>query len=371
MLNLAVILGIYGLINFYIVWWFWRNLAENDFLRPFICLIILVLAISFPVFAKFHGASLLEISLVQITSYWVVIFIYLFLIVLILDIIAILGYKFNITYVLPMIFFLISLIILTGWINAKNPVLNTFELNIKVEKPILEQLPQKTFTIAVFADTHLGINIPTERLDNAINLVSDQKIDAVFFLGDIIDDHILADAEKINNSISKLTPQFGIWGILGNHEYIAGDIQKSINIIEKSGIKLLRDDWTILGDTILLIGRDEYSKHFYSPSKRKHLQEIAKSSNSKLPIIVLDHQPLNLKEAEEIQAILQLSGHTHNGQFWPINLIVSKIFENPHGLSMRGNTHYIVSAGTMTWGPPVRNTSHPEVVLIKINFINN
>ncbi|MDL2280902.1 metallophosphoesterase [Selenomonadales bacterium OttesenSCG-928-I06] len=364
MLNFILFITIYGLINIYITSWFWRNLAENDIARPIVCLIIIALAIGFPIFYRSTGNSLLELTLVRISSLWIVIFIYLFLILLILDISSLLGYAPNKIYIIPIILIFISLIILTGWINARNPVLKEFELNIKTT----QQLPQKTFTIAVFADTHLGRINSTVHLNKALNLVENHNLDAVFFLGDIIDDHTLIDTTEIKNSISKLSPKFGTWGILGNHEYISGKIQNSIDIIEKSGIKILRDDWTNLGDTILLIGRDEYSKHFYSSAKRKNLQEITESSNSNLPIIVLDHQPVNLKEAEEIQAILQLSGHTHNGQFWPINFIVAKMFENPHGLSTRGNTNYIVSAGTMTWGPPVRNTSRPEVILVKINF---
>ena len=370
MSTLILILSVYGIINIYIASWFWRNLAENEILRPVICLAIIVLAIGFPIFAKLNGSSALEIALVRITSFWVVIFIYLFLMVLILDILSIFKYKFNITYVLATMFCLLFIILLTGWINARNPVLNTFNLNIKTEKSVLEQMPQKTFTIAVFSDTHLGINVPTESLDRAVNLVNGEKLDAVLFLGDIIDDHVLVETEEINKSILKLNPNFGTWGILGNHEYISGEIQTSINLIEKSGIKLLRDNWTILGNSIVLVGRDEYSSFIYSNTKRSSLKEILKTNNTNLPIIILDHQPRNLAEAEEINAVLQLSGHTHNGQFWPINLIVAQIFENPYGHSVRGNTNYIVSVGTMTWGPPVRNTARPEVILLKINFIS-
>ena len=88
-----------------------------------------------------------------------------------------------------------------------------------------------------------------------------------------------------------------------------------------------------------------------------------------LPIILMDHQPVKLIEAERQEVDLQLSGHTHHGQLWPFNFITKKIYELSMGYRKKGNTHYYVSCGAGTWGPPIRTGNRPEIVKITLNFL--
>ena len=82
----------------------------------------------------------------------------------------------------------------------------------------------------------------------------------------------------------------------------------------------------------------------------------------------MDHQPHYLEQAGQAGAILQVSGHTHNGQLWPINYIIDAIYEHPHGHLQKDNTHYLISVGAGTWGAPVRTNTRPEIVLIKLTL---
>ena len=82
----------------------------------------------------------------------------------------------------------------------------------------------------------------------------------------------------------------------------------------------------------------------------------------------MDHQPFALHEAAETGVDLQLSGHTHHGQMWPFNFVTSAIYELSYGYLRKQNTHYYVSCGYGTWGPPVRTSSRPEIVDITLNF---
>jgi len=82
----------------------------------------------------------------------------------------------------------------------------------------------------------------------------------------------------------------------------------------------------------------------------------------------MDHQPFGLSEAMTNGVDLQLSGHTHHGQLWPLNLITDFIYEVSWGYARKGNTHYYVSSGASGWGPPVRTGSRTEIVNIKIRF---
>ncbi len=83
------------------------------------------------------------------------------------------------------------------------------------------------------------------------------------------------------------------------------------------------------------------------------------------PVILLDHQPFHLSEIAKSGVDLQLSGHTHNGQMWPLNYITARIYELSYGYLKKGNTHFIVSSGYGLWGPRVRSGSRSEVLAYK------
>ncbi|MBI9063417.1 MAG: metallophosphoesterase, partial [Marinilabiliaceae bacterium] len=96
--------------------------------------------------------------------------------------------------------------------------------------------------------------------------------------------------------------------------------------------------------------------------------ELLKDTDHQLPIILLDHQPFNLDEAASAAVDLQISGHTHHGQLWPFGYLTEKIFEVSRGYKQKGNTHFMVSTGFGTWGPPVRTGNRPEILEITLHF---
>ena len=100
----------------------------------------------------------------------------------------------------------------------------------------------------------------------------------------------------------------------------------------------------------------------------KFITNIKKDINKSLPMIVLNHRPEKLEEAEAENIDLQLSGHTHKGQLFPGNLIINAIYEDAYGLLKKDNFNLIVSSGYGTWGPPIRTGSNSEIVKITINF---
>jgi len=102
--------------------------------------------------------------------------------------------------------------------------------------------------------------------------------------------------------------------------------------------------------------------------QRKSLEEIVSDLPNNYPKILLDHTPFKLEQAQQNKMDLQLSGHTHHGQIWPANLITKMIYELSWGYKKKGNTHYYVSSGAGTWGPPVRTGSSSEIVNIKVKF---
>jgi predicted MPP superfamily phosphohydrolase len=119
---------------------------------------------------------------------------------------------------------------------------------------------------------------------------------------------------------------------------------------------------------IQLIGRIDKDSFRFFRKERLTLDSLMKDIDTTKPVILLDHQPFHLSEAAEKGVDLELSGHTHNGQMWPLNYITGKIYELSYGYLKKGNTNFIVSSGFGLWGPRVRSGSRSEVMLITIHF---
>jgi len=131
---------------------------------------------------------------------------------------------------------------------------------------------------------------------------------------------------------------------------------------------VLRDSSVKVADSFYIVGREDKYYEMISGNKRAEIWELMQGLELELPVILLSHQPVNLEEAKNAGVDLQLSGHTHKGQFFPFNFITRNIFEVDYGYLRTGNLQVIVSTGAATWGPPIRIGSSSEVVDILVNF---
>jgi len=118
----------------------------------------------------------------------------------------------------------------------------------------------------------------------------------------------------------------GVYAISGNHEYYAENPYTTSEYLKAAGITYLRDSAALVNNSFYIVGRDDRTNH-----KRKNLSDIVNGIDKTKPVILLDHQPFHLNEAQENGVDLQISGHTHNGQFFPGNLLVKKMYELGHG----------------------------------------
>ncbi len=123
----------------------------------------------------------------------------------------------------------------------------------------------------------------------------------------------------------------------------------------------------MIDNSFYLTAREDYSKSQFTGKQRKPLNLIL-NGRENYPVILMDHTPFKLEEAEKNNVDLQLSGHTHHAQLWPLNYLTSLIYEKDWGYLKKGNTQYYVTCGVGTWGPPVRTGSRTEIVNIKIKF---
>jgi hypothetical protein len=255
------------------------------------------------------------------------------------------------------------LLIAGGFINAIIPVVR--EYNITINKPADNV---KSLRIAAVSDIHLGSIIRKRSIIKLSSMLKEIDPDIVLLLGDIIDGEI---GPVLRGDLLQYFTcpkcNFGLFAVAGNHEYIGGG-GKTIPYIESKGIRVLKDEIVTLNGGIQLLGRiDKDASRFYA-KERLPLGELMKKADNTKPVILLDHQPFHLDESVKNGIDLQLSGHTHNGQMWPLNHITRMIYDISYGYQKRGNTHIIVSSGYGLWGPRVRSGSRSEVLLINIKF---
>ena len=254
--------------------------------------------------------------------------------------------------------------IIGGFINAVIPVYKKYDITI--EKPAGNI---KNLRIAAVSDIHLGSIIRKRSMEKLSAMLEKAQPDVVFLLGDIVDGDL---GPVLRGDLLKYFTEpgtrYGLYAITGNHEFIGG-AERTISYIESKGIRLLKDEVAHLACDIQVVGRlDRHSARF-SGKERRSLESLMANIDHSKPIILLDHQPLNLEEAEKAGVDLQLSGHTHNGQMWPLNYITRKMFEVSYGHLRKGKTQIIVSSGYGLWGPRVRSGSRSEVILIDISFL--
>ncbi|HEX3009815.1 MAG TPA: metallophosphoesterase, partial [Bacteroidales bacterium] len=195
-----------------------------------------------------------------------------------------------------------------------------------------------------------------------VSLINQYNPDVILIAGDLFDRNLhTIERQGMESELRKLKARYGVYAVLGNHEYF-GNVNKAGEIIARSGITLLKDSVVIIDNKFVLIGRDDYTNR-----RRKPLQQLIANVDKNLPKILLDHQPVHLNEAQENNIDLQISGHTHNGQIFPINRIVSKIYELGYGYKQKGNTHFYVSSGLGLWGAPLRLGTQSEIVKVQLN----
>lgn len=309
-------------------------------------------------------------------SYWLAAMVYFLLAVLVIDLIRLADYIIpffskNFTNHLPEIrkylFYTITAVIGTlliyGHFNARRPVVSELNLNI----PKLNSDYDELLAVLV-SDIHLGTVLAKKRLNHIINKINQLKPDIVLLAGDVIDEDLQPVIRKdLGSELESLNPRLGVYAVTGNHEYIGG-IDPAVQYIESHGVKMIRDSVVLIDNNFYLVGREDRDRQRFSGKPRKNLADILTGINKDLPLILMDHQPFTLDESLQNGADLHLSGHTHNGQIWPLNYIIDAIYEVGWGYKNKSGMHVYVSSGVGTWGPPVRIGTKPEIVKIRLRF---
>ncbi|MFZ4455043.1 MAG: metallophosphoesterase [Bacteroidales bacterium] len=255
-------------------------------------------------------------------------------------------------------FAIIAVVMAVGNYNFNHP--KTVNLSIQAEKPS----QNKTLKIVAVSDLHLGFSIDKARLKTFVAMINAQKPDIVLMAGDVTDRSIEpVIRQNMREELSQIRATKGVYAINGNHEHYAEQLDATENYLKSAGITFLKDSVALVDNSFYVVGRDDLTN-----AHRKSLSALVQGLKSDLPVILLDHQPHHLEEAEANGIDLQISGHTHEGQFFPGNLLVKRMFEVGHGYLKKGKTHIYVSSGLGIWGPQYRIGTQSEMVVIDFRF---
>lgn len=253
-----------------------------------------------------------------------------------------------------------ALIVAAGRWNALNPVTREFDVTLKGtprEAPV---------RVVVATDIHVGLLVRNHWLSSMIETINMASPDMVLLVGDIVDSDVThAQEERLSEELEAIKAPLGVFAVLGNHEFYSG-AEEAAHSFRDGGVTVLRDEAFEIEGILTLIGRDDRAASRMGKT-RLPLADIP-GVDSELPVIVMDHTPSDLYEAENAGVALQVSGHTHRGQLWPFNHVTSRIFEQDWGFLTKGETLYYISCGIGVWGPPIRTSSRPEVVVLNLNF---
>lgn len=388
------LLPFYVVINYYlyrrILKWFY--ICHDFFKKKYFKYILLGIYIFFAVSAivgfLLPSGSMRRLF-INIGNYWLGFLLYLFLTIMIADIIRLIlkrhgklsksklfskrGYFINGIICL----IIISSLCIYGVINAHKIHSTFYDININKSNY------KSDMKVVLVSDLHIGYSIGIKDISNMVNLINKENADLVIIAGDIYDNNFdgIQNPDEMIRILKSIKSKNGVYAVYGNHDVnektLAGftfnynekkiSLPEMDNLLEKSNIKLLRDETVLINDSLYLIGRRDASKPGDVKS-RKSIEELIENIDKEKPIFLIDHQPRELKKISNNGVDLDLSGHTHGGQLFPLNIIMKLMWKNGNGYKKYNNMNSVVTSGVGLYGPNMRIGTKAEVVTINVHF---
>jgi len=238
-------------------------------------------------------------------------------------------------------------------------------LNFKRLRVGIENLPAsfENFTMVHLSDLHVNTKTPLHALESLVAKINELDIDMVALTGDLFD----ARAKYIKEPLEILSHiKHPVYFVSGNHD-LAYTRKQLTSEVSKLGFTLLDNRIVKLnrgGESLQLIGLgDAFSRYF---GIKRHEKELFAQLDTKLPSILLAHQPKDIRFAKHFSVDLQLSGHTHGGQIYPFGYIVRLFQPYIKGLHRQGKTQIFVTTGYGSWGFDFRFNAPSEVVIVTL-----
>lgn len=266
-----------------------------------------------------------------------------------------------------------------GIVNANNLQVTEYELYVDKAAGDMDSLK-----IVLAADLHMGYSVGIPQMKRMVEKINEEDADIVVIAGDIFDNEYeaLEDPEALAEILGGIKSKYGVYACYGNHDVqekilagftFAGSKEKASDprmdaLLEKAGIRLLRDEGVLIDNAFYLYGRPDYNRPGRGIRVRKTPAEITEEMDPEKPIIVIDHEPKELQELADAGVDIDLCGHTHDGQMFPGNLIIGFFWENPCGYLQKDEMHNVVTSGVGVFGPNMRVGTKSEICRIVVRF---
>ena len=240
---------------------------------------------------------------------------------------------------------------------------------VEIKIPVVDlPLALHGFSIAQISDVHVGPTIKRGFVEGIVRRVNELKADLIAVTGDLVDGSV-QQLSAHTAPLAGLTARHGAYFVTGNHEYYSGE-RAWTEEIRRLGLRVLKNEHVVLkhdGASLILAGVTDYSAHHFDPAQRSDPAAALRGA----PIdagakVLLAHQPSSAMAAANAGYDVQISGHTHGGQFWPWNLFVHFFQPFSGGLHRLKNLWIYVSRGTGYWGPPNRFGVPSEITRIRL-----
>lgn len=397
---LAVFLSpIYLLFQAYILLWLyaWADSCSPALHSPFFRIPVTVLYLFFAV-SPLTGFLITKEPfhhfLRVISNYWLGTLEYILLFILTFDLIRrVTGHSFFMKYRYPAMLHTMpkNLVIFGGFAIVLilsvsiYGVLHARRVYVRHDPVVIEKsssLPG--LRIALIADLHLGYNSTKSHVRKVVDTINSQNVDLVCIAGDLFDNDFdaIKDPDQVADILSGIQSRYGTYACWGNHdvnekilagftfpqkEKIVRD-ERFSEFLDHAGITMLEDETICIDDAFYLVGRRDEEMSRKEQLPRMTFAEITESLDPTLPIIVMDHEPRELSAAADAGVDLDLSGHTHDGQMFPANIVIHFLWENACGVLKKGNMTSVVTSGAGVWGPAMRVGTNNEVVIAEVSF---
>jgi len=371
---LTIVLGVYFGGNFYI---YKRAVQALSFAGAFLFLFrifLFALILAFPIGRLMDRFYRCEASyyITMMGSFWLGAMLYFFLTLVFIDLLRAFNHYFNlfpqfISYNTIMtgrilsicVFVLVSITLILGYGSARNAKIT--QIDIPLERLSLRH---NALNIIQISDVHLGTIVNKGRLIEIVDKINATDPDLVLITGDLVDENV-AKLEDMVKPLSRIKSRLGVFAVTGNHEFYAG-VDEAVRFMEQAGVCVLRNRYLTIDSILNLVGVDDITGQRQLRTKNPPLEAIMTGMDKSLPTLLMSHTPVNLEKAEAAGIDLQLSGHTHKGQLFPLNFITELAYTVGSGYARMGEMQIYVSNGAGTWGPPVRVGAPPEIVQIRL-----
>ena len=244
--------------------------------------------------------------------------------------------------------------------EARNIEITRIEIPLRHLPPDLDGL-----SIVQISDVHYGMLQENGRLSDIVGRVNDLQPDLVVITGDLVDEAV-SHMERMVTPLTNLKSRFGVMAVMGNHEFYSG-VDRAESIMRRAGIQVLRNEIKVLPGGLQVLGVDDPTVYRRRGLPLPDFDGLVKRLDPEKPSILLYHQPLHFEEVAESGVGLELSGHIHGPQLWPMVPFARLFYSHLRGLSHVGESYLYVSRGVGTGGPPMRLGSPPELVYIRLH----